>query len=59
MFSIAGQTAGTNWLKPMGTWTLKCKRVSLNETLKFPIWGLNIYVDFDLKIQKQIRIWGN
>ena len=27
----------------------KFKRVSLNETLEFPLWGLSIIVDFDLK----------
>ena len=30
----------------------KFKRVSLNETLEFPFWGLNICVDFDLRNSK-------
>ena len=33
----------------------KFKRVSLNETLEFPVWGLNICVDFDLSDSKIIE----
>ena len=33
----------------------KFKRVSLNETLEFPVWGLNIFVDFDLSDSKIIE----
>ena len=33
----------------------KFKRVSLNETPEFPVWGLNICVDFDLKDSKKIE----
>ena len=31
----------------------KFKRVLLNETPKFPFWGLNICVDFDLRGSKK------
>ena len=34
----------------------KFKRVSLNETLEFPLWGLSISVDFDLEDLKMWRI---
>ena len=34
----------------------KFKRVSLNETLEFPFWGLHICVDFDLRDSKKWRI---
>ena len=33
----------------LSTQSTKFKRVSLNETLEFPLWGLSIIVDFDLK----------
>ena len=33
----------------------KFKRVSLNETLEFPFWGLNICVDFDLRNSQQME----
>ena len=33
----------------------KFKRVSLNETLEFPFWGLNICVDFDLRDSKKME----
>ena len=31
----------------------KFKRVSLDKTLEFPFWGLNICVDFDLRDSKK------
>ena len=31
---------------------MKLKRVSLNETSKFPFWGVYICVDFNLRNQK-------
>ena len=31
----------------------KFKRVSLNDTPEFPFWGLNIYVNFDLRGYKK------
>jgi len=34
---------------------LKFKRVSLNETLEIPFWGLNICVDFDLRDSKKME----
>jgi len=40
---------GLNPLSP------KFKRVSLNETLEFPFWGLNICVDFDLRDSKKME----
>ena len=33
----------------------KFKRVSLNKILEFPFWGLNIYVDFDLRNSKKME----
>ena len=33
----------------------KFKRVLLNETPKFPFWGLNISVDFDLRAFKKME----
>jgi len=33
----------------------KFKRVSLNETLEFPFWGLKICVDFDLRDSKKME----
>jgi len=33
----------------------KFKRVSLNKTREFPFWGLNIYVDFDLRNSKKME----
>ena len=33
----------------------KFKRVLLNETPKFPFWGLNICVDFDLRGFKKME----
>jgi len=34
----------------------KFKRVSLNDTPEFPFWGLNIYVNFDLRGSKKKEI---
>ena len=36
--------------------SLKFKRVSLNETPKFPFWGLNTCVDFDLRESEKWRV---
>ena len=33
----------------------KFKRVSLNETLEFPFWRLNFYVDFGLRNSQQME----
>ena len=34
---------------------IKKSIVSLNETLEFPFWGLNICVDFDLRDSKKME----
>ena len=39
-----------------GGQSLKYKRVSLNETLEFPFWCPNIYIDFDIRDSERWRI---
>ena len=39
----------------ISTLSPKFKRVLLNETPKFPFWGLNICVDFDLRGFKKME----
>jgi len=50
MYNVHCQFATTGYSQ-----SPKVKRVLLNETPKFPFWGLNICVDFDLRGSKKME----